>query len=398
MIKPGFPINELERVSSVQKYRLIDTLPESDFDNITSLVATICDVPISLITVLDADRNFFKSHHGLEIQESPRDMSFCGHAILHEDDIFIVEDSRKDVRFKDNPLVTNLKAIFYAGVPLRDQNGLVIGTLCVYDHKPRQLTSLQKKALITISKQVMNLFELRLNNRLLDETKQELTDRNSELNKFASHVSHDLKSPLANIISLTNFLKEEEGNTFTEESVEFINYIEESAESLKDYIDGILMHYKTNELLIADKELVSINQLLGSVQRMHMLDDNQFNINSSGDQVFINKAAVTQILINLVDNALKYNNKPAPEVTINVSEDKNFYIFSVLDNGNGIPDNQSNDVFKLFNTNDQTDSLGKKGTGIGLFTVQNLVKKLGGLVTLQSKLGEGSTFKFTIEK
>ncbi|QCE43200.1 sensor histidine kinase [Psychroserpens sp. NJDZ02] len=398
MIKPGFPINELERVSSVQKYRLIDTLPESDFDNITSLVATICDVPISLITVLDADRNFFKSHHGLEIQESPRDMSFCGHAILHEDDIFIVEDSRKDVRFKDNPLVTNLKAIFYAGVPLRDQNGLVIGTLCVYDHKPRQLTSLQKKALITISKQVMNLFELRLNNRLLDETKQELTDRNSELNKFASHVSHDLKSPLANIISLTNFLKEEEGNTFTEESVEFINYIEESAESLKDYIDGILMHYKTNELLIADKELVSINQLLGSVQRMHMLDDNQFKINSSGDQVFINKAAVTQILINLVDNALKYNNKPAPEVTINVSEDKNFYIFSVLDNGNGIPDNQSNDVFKLFNTNDQTDSLGKKGTGIGLFTVQNLVKKLGGLVTLQSKLGEGSTFKFTIEK
>ena len=398
MIKPGFPINELERISSVQKYRLIDTLPESDFDNITSLVATICDVPISLITVLDADRNFFKSHHGLEIQESPRDMSFCGHAILHEDDIFIVEDSRKDVRFKDNPLVTNLKAIFYAGVPLRDQNGLVIGTLCVYDHKPRQLTSLQKKALITISKQVMNLFELRLNNRLLDETKQELTDRNSELNKFASHVSHDLKSPLANIISLTNFLKEEEGNTFTEESVEFINYIEESAESLKDYIDGILMHYKTNELLIADKELVSINQLLGSVQRMHMLDDNQFKINSSGDQVFINKAAVTQILINLVDNALKYNNKPAPEVTINVSEDKNFYIFSVLDNGNGIPDNQSNDVFKLFNTNDQTDSLGKKGTGIGLFTVQNLVKKLGGLVTLQSKLGEGSTFKFTIEK
>ncbi|AUC76270.1 sensor histidine kinase [Olleya sp. Bg11-27] len=398
MIKPGFPINELERVSSVQKYKLLDTLPESDFDNITSLVATICDVPISLITLLDADRNFFKSHHGLDLQESPRDISFCGHAILNEDDIFIVEDSRQDIRFKDNPLVNGYKAIFYAGVPLRDQDGLALGTLCVYDHKPRQLTSLQKKALITISKQVMNLFELRLNNRLLDETKQELIDRNNELNKFASHVSHDLKSPLANIISLTNFLKEEEGNTFTEESVEFINYIEESAESLKDYIDGILMHYKTNELLRADKELVSIDQLFDSVQRMHMLDDNQFKTNSNTQNAFINKAAITQILINLVDNALKYNKKSNPEVLLNYIENKQHYLFSVTDNGNGIPDNQQEEVFKLFNNNNQIDTSGKKGTGIGLFTVQSLVKKLGGSIALQSEVGTGSTFKFTIAK
>ncbi|QXP58543.1 sensor histidine kinase [Olleya sp. HaHaR_3_96] len=398
MIKPGFPINELERVSSLQKYKLLDTLPESDFDNITSLVATICDVPISLITLLDADRNFFKSHHGLDLQESPRDISFCGHAILNEDDIFIVEDSRQDIRFKDNPLVNGYKAIFYAGVPLRDQDGLALGTLCVYDHKPRQLTSLQKKALITISKQVMNLFELRLNNRLLDETKQELIDRNNELNKFASHVSHDLKSPLANIISLTNFLKEEDGNTFTEESVEFINYIEESAESLKDYIDGILMHYKTNELLRADKELVSIDQLFDSVQRMHMLDDNQFKTNSNTQNAFINKAAITQILINLVDNALKYNKKSNPEVLLNYTENKHHYLFSVTDNGNGIPDNQQEEVFKLFNNNNQIDTTGKKGTGIGLFTVQSLVKKLGGSITLQSEVGTGSTFKFTIAK
>lgn len=398
MIEPGFPINELERVSSVQKYKLLDTLPESDFDNITSLVATICDVPISLITLLDADRNFFKSHHGLDLQETPRNLSFCGHAILNEDDIFIVEDSRQDIRFKDNPLVNGYKAIFYAGVPLKDQNGLALGTLCVYDHKPRQLTSLQKKALITISKQVMNLFELRLNNRLLDETKQELIDRNNELNKFASHVSHDLKSPLANIISLTNFLKEEDGNTFTEESVEFINYIEESAESLKDYIDGILMHYKTNELLRADKELVSIDQLFDSVQRMHMLDDNQFKTNSNTQNAFINKAAITQILINLVDNALKYNKKSNPEVLLNYTENKQHYLFSVTDNGNGIPDNQQEEVFKLFNNNNQIDTTGKKGTGIGLFTVQSLVKKLGGSITLQSEVGTGSTFKFTIAK
>lgn len=398
MIKPGFPKNELERVSCIKKYDLLDTLPESDFDNITSLVATICDVPISLITLLDTDRNFFKSHHGVDLQESPRDISFCGHAILQKEDIFIVEDSRKDIRFKDNPLVSDYEAIFYAGVPLKNKEGLALGTLCIFDHKPRQLTTLQKNALITIAKQVMNLFDLRLNNKLLADTEQELLDRNAELNKFASHVSHDLKSPLATIMSLTDLLKNEDDNTLTEDSVEYINYIEESAESLKNYIDGILIHYKANELLNADKEYITIDKLFSSIQRIHLLDDKQFKTTPNQTAIFINKAAVTQVLLNLVDNALKYNNKPNPEVVINYSENADFHIFSVSDNGNGIPADQQKEVFTLFNNNNQTDVTGKKGTGIGLFTVKNLVKKLNGTITLQSKIDIGSTFTFTIAK
>ena len=398
MIKPRFPKNELERISCIKKYDLLDTLPESDFDNITSLVATICDVPISLITLLDTDRNFFKSHHGVDLQESPRDISFCGHAILQKEDIFIVEDSRKDIRFKDNPLVSDYEAIFYAGVPLKNKEGLALGTLCIFDHKPRQLTTLQKNALITIAKQVMNLFDLRLNNKLLADTEQELLDRNAELNKFASHVSHDLKSPLATIMSLTDLLKNEDDNTLTEDSVEYINYIEESAESLKNYIDGILIHYKANELLNADKEYITIDKLFSGIQRIHLLDDKQFKTTPNQTAIFINKAAVTQVLLNLVDNALKYNNKPNPEVVINYSENADFHIFSVSDNGNGIPADQQKEVFTLFNNNNQTDVTGKKGTGIGLFTVKNLVKKLNGTITLQSKIDIGSTFTFTIAK
>ncbi|WP_339874185.1 GAF domain-containing sensor histidine kinase [Olleya marilimosa] len=398
MIKPDFPQNEIERLSVVNKYKLLDTLPESDFDNITSLVATICDVPISLITLLDTDRNFLKSHHGLDIQESPRDISFCGHAILQNEDIFVIEDSRKDNRFIGNPLIDQFKAIFYAGVPLRNNDGLALGTLCVYDHKPKQLTEVQKKALIILGKQVMNLFDLRLNNRLLDESKKELLERNAELSKFASHVSHDLKSPLANIISLTTFLKEEEGNVFTEESVEYINFIEESADSLKNYIDGILIHYKSNELLNEDKQTIALNDLFEEVKRIHLLDDAHFKSNTRDKNVFINKAAVTQILINLVDNALKYNSSKHPEITLNYSENKNFHIFSVTDNGIGIAQEQQNEVFKLFNNNNQTDVKGNKGTGIGLFTVKNLVKKLNGDIVLKSEIGKGSTFTFTISK
>lgn len=397
MIAPDFPKNERERLAQINRYKLLDTLPESDFDNITSLVATICEVPISLITLLDSDRNFLKSHHGIDIQESPRNISFCGHAIL-QDDIFIVEDAREDIRFKDNPLVTGVNAIFYAGVPLITKEGLALGTLCIYDHVPRKLTETQKKALITIAKQVLNLFDLRLNNRLLAESKQELTDRNNELGRFASHVSHDLKSPLANIMSLTTFLKEDEANTFSEESIEYISFIEESAESLKDYIDGILIHYKANELLNADKEYATLNSVFEEVQRIHLLNNKQLKFSNYADSVFIVKAAVTQVLINLVDNALKYNNKPNPEVILGFSENKNNYTFTVKDNGNGIAEAQQDQVFKLFNNNNQVDVKGKKGTGIGLFTVKNLVEKLGGTITLKSELNIGSIFTFSIAK
>src|SRR5690606_34782170 len=96
---PIFPFNELERSEAVQQYALIDTLPEEDYDNITKLAATICEVPISLITMIADNRNYFKSHHGILFQESPRDISFCGHAIVSPEPIFIIEDARKDRRF-----------------------------------------------------------------------------------------------------------------------------------------------------------------------------------------------------------------------------------------------------------------------------------------------------------
>ncbi len=129
MTSPKFPENEKERLAEIKKYNLLDTVSESDFDNITSLIAAICDVPISLITLLDSDRNYFKSHYGLHFNQSPRNISFCGHAILDESEIFIVEDARNDERFQENPLTHEADAIFYAGVPLINPNGFKLGTL-----------------------------------------------------------------------------------------------------------------------------------------------------------------------------------------------------------------------------------------------------------------------------
>lgn len=396
MQTPKLPSNEVQRLSILSEYQLLDTLPEEDYNNITNLVAAICGAPVSLITMIDRERNFFISHHGVPFQESPRDISFCGHAILSTDPIFIINDARLDKRFIDNPLIDAANAIFYAGVPLINPEGFALGTLCVFDHEPRVLNDSQKDALITLGKQVVNSMELRRQNLKLQTAKAELTQHNIELKKFASHVSHDLKSPLANIISLAQLLKDDLINEVSQESLEYLDYIEDSALILKDYIDGILLHYKADELLMAKKEDVQLPELAEDLK--HLLLSKNDILSYSGENTIknINKSALTQILINLVDNALKYNEEGQRIINIAYTEKLKYHKFSVSDNGIGIEKSKQNMIFKLFATIPQKNR--KPSTGIGLSTIKNLVSKLGGEISVVSELGQGSIFTFTVAK
>src|SRR5690606_34005578 len=134
------------------------------------------------------------------LTETSRDVSFCRHAILDDSDIFIVEDARKDPRFTDNPSVTQNAGVFYAGVGLMNPAGYALGTLCVFDTKPRTLDKKQQQPLIALAYQVVNLFESKKRNQILIAVQEELKERNEELKHFAGIVSHDMKMPLANMI------------------------------------------------------------------------------------------------------------------------------------------------------------------------------------------------------
>ena len=209
MIRPAAHEKEQERLKNLESYSILDTLPDADYDDITSIAAEICDTEISLISLIDDKRQWFKSHHGLAASETPKEYAFCAHAINDQENVFIVQDSRLDERFHDNPLVTgDPLVIFYAGVPLISDAGLPLGTLCVIDHKPKLLSQRQIKSLKSLGRQVMHVLNLRKTKLTLEKALVNLEERNLDLERFAYLAAHDLKTPLIGINGLSQVLSE----------------------------------------------------------------------------------------------------------------------------------------------------------------------------------------------
>ena len=168
------PKNEEARVAALEKYAILDTDPELAFDDLTLLASFACKTPIALISLIDEQRQWFKTRVGLSISETSRDVAFCSTVIL-QPEIFVVPDALADERFRDNPLVVSEPHIrFYAGAPLITEDGYALGTLCVIDQKPRELEPDQKDALKALSRLVLAQLEFRRNLILLKEA---LNDR-----------------------------------------------------------------------------------------------------------------------------------------------------------------------------------------------------------------------------
>ncbi len=166
---PAKPANESKRLASLKEYNILDTLEEEAFDDITQLASQICGTPISLVTFVDKDRQWFKSRHGLEVTETPRDHSYCAHAINEPAKILEVQDATKDERFIDNPYLTGEPYVrFYVGIPLVNSQGYALGTLCVIDHKPNKISEDQRRALMSLARQVMAQLELKRRQQELD--------------------------------------------------------------------------------------------------------------------------------------------------------------------------------------------------------------------------------------
>ena len=396
MITAPNHVNEEERLKTLRSYKILDTPKEVQYDSLTQIAAEICETPISFINFVDKDRVWSKSNYGLEVTEAPRADTFCTHVIDFKNGVFVIPDATKDKRFKNNPFVLNFpNIVFYASYPITNKKGIAIGNLCVVDTIPRELTKIQLNLIKVLANQAMNLLECHKNRRI----KKELEEKNVELEKFAYVAAHDLKSPLNNIYSLSCILADMYTDKLGKEGVTIVNHIINSSNNLKKLINDVLDYSKDSSILKNSCSNINILNLQNELVDLFCIDKSiSLKIESDLTSINTNYTAVNQILQNLIDNAIKYNDKDTVKIKIGINEDKEKYHFYVKDNGPGITPSKQQKIFNIFQTATSKDKYGNSGHGIGLATVKKLIQQMDGEISLESTKEIGSKFVFSFNK
>ncbi len=206
--------NETERLAALKRHYILDTPPEAALDRITALAARLFSVPISLVSLIDESRQWFKSVYGLDIRETPRDVAFCAHTIA-SDGIMVVKNAAEDIRFQDNPLVLGSPDIrFYAGAPLTTADGFHLGTLCIIDRTPRELTPEQETLLQNLAATVMDELELRLATITASRRQEDHTEIAQRLSEVSDklQLSEDILQKVLAALPVGIWIADKDGN------------------------------------------------------------------------------------------------------------------------------------------------------------------------------------------
>lgn len=391
---------EHERILELESYSILDTLSDEDYDNLTALAAEICQTPISLITLVDKERQWFKSHHGLSIRETPRIHSFCAHAIDQPQKLFYVKDARDDTRFLSNPLVTgDPYIVFYAGVPLTTKNGHSLGTLCVIDQKPKELSESQVMALEVLSSQVMNLLELRRSRFQLRLLNERLEEKNKMLQKFTDIAAAKINSPLNIMAETYDHFINKFGEQIGKEGEKQLQPAIEAGNKLKEMVQALHNHAKIPELKRMKDDMIDMEELGKSLRKyFYPSDDYLIKYVFHTKTITTNRVMLEEILMQLISNAIRHNDKPVAEVEVGTRELDFHYELYVLDNGPGMPEEMISSAFEMFTSFNTIGRMGEYSVGVGLGHAKSLVEELGGEIDINSEEGEGTIISFSIPK
>ena len=405
MVEPTIPVNEAQRLAALERYAILDTPAEVSFDRVVRIVARIFAVPIAMVTFIDKDRQWFKACFGTDLRENTRALSFCSHTIL-SDGVMVVPDALLDERFRDNPVVLDMGLRFYAGVPLRTADGHNIGTLCIYDLKPREgLSAEQRETLLDLAASVVDNLEARLTaqwaaraelqlakvNQELAERLEQVKDLNAAQQRFAADASHELRAPLTLIQGNIDLILAHPNLDAGEREIA-LNEAKNEAERLGRLVTDMLHLVRngadqTQDHVSLDFEK-TVRLCLEELRPLAHAHTLKVNLESKA-HVIGQADRIKQLVLILVGNALKYT-PPSGRVTIITTDLEHEVELRVEDTGIGVGEQELERVFERFYRTGVARNQFPDGTGLGLPIARSIVESHGGSIWMESVLDQGS--------
>ncbi len=404
------PSDESERLTALRDLEVLDTATEPQFDALVDAASAIAGTPISLVSLVDEDRQWFKAAIGLgDVRQTDRCDAFCAYTIL-QPGVMEVEDTLVDERFIDNPLVLGDPMIrFYCGVPIRLSNDVHVGTLCVIDRVPRKMTQSQLDSLAHLAvataaalegrkasrELIVRTSALQSSEASLARANLGLQHANEDLRSFVHVASHDLKSPLLTIERLAEWAVEaiEEGNP--EAACEHLHLLGTRAARMETLLSD-LRQFATLGRKAAELETVDSWALVERTFQWHQ-GNAHVELKLAGERSLITTqvAPLEIVLRNLVGNAVKHRDTTEPTIVVTTTPAPNGESIqvTVADNGPGIEPQYQESVFEPFRTLQSRDKT--EGSGLGLAIVKRTIEQVGGTISLESDGVSGTTFRLT---
>ena len=399
-MRAPLPEDEPARVAALRDAQVLDTAPEEDFDDIALLASEICGTPMGLVSLVDTDRQWFKAKVGLEMDQCHRDLSFCAHTITaHE--LLEVPDAAQDLRFMDNPFVLGDDSIrFYAGAPVVLDGTLAVGTVCVVDHVPRELTSSQRRGLRSLARHAAVQLELRRYARKAGEIADRLRQVDRMKDSFLATVSHELRTPLSSIRGYLEMLLEDDFDAET--SRRFLSVMHRNSDRLLRLIDDLLLVARLTEdglqLDLAEVDLAELTHQVTSACRpladhkeVKLRDRTESPVPARGDA-----KRLCQALNHLVVNAIKFT-AAGGEIAVDASAEDEPQLL-ITDTGVGIAADDLPHVFDRFFRSASADQMATPGPGLGLAIVRSIIDAHHGTIRVHSEPGIGTTVRVTLPK
>jgi signal transduction histidine kinase len=399
------PENEERRLEALSAHAILDTLPEQAFDDVTQLASFICGTPIALVSLVDRDRQWFKSKVGLEAAETPRDVAFCAHAIL-QDNIFVVPDAHQDVRFHDNPLVTGGPRVrFYAGTPLKSVSGHSLGTLCLIDHQPRQLTDQQADVLRRLGRQVEAQLQLRLRVKELERLEAESRSQRDALSRVQRQkdelvqlVMRDFHAPLTAIQSNASYIQYLVN--LSDRVCGAAREIRDAAESMQRMVGNLLEASRDEAPVPLQAAEFDVGTLLSEVARDFSLrtrnSHRQFThtIRVTQQRITADRDLLRRTLDNLLDNSFRFTALGNGKVSLEASQpEPELLEVRVRDEGPGIPLSTRPHLFQVHMPEGVPSAArGRASNGLGLAFCRRAVEAHGGWIWVEDNQPRGVTF------